>query len=262
MSSTSTPDPTSTPPPQGARRVDVGGYSLEIRCEGAGPATIVLENGAMPLIDVFTDFKPLVTAEGWRVCSYDRAGTGKSDAGPKPRDATQIANELDTLLTKSGEQGPFVFGTLSAGALYTMTYAHAHPDRVRGIVFIDPRLPAYQLAMPTVFDDPEKAALIAKLPEPYRLEYEPWSADAQHLIDAGPLPDVPIVVLTAGDPEHTKNLVPPRDDYALWLQTHQDLAASVPRGEQRTVSDAAHIIFQKNPQAVTDALRTVIEASE
>lgn len=215
----------------------------------------------MPLVDVFTDFKSIVAAEGWRVCSYDRAGTGKSDPGPHPRDASRTATELDLLLTNAGEQGPFVFATLSAGALYTMTYAHAFPERVRGIVFIDPRLPKYQLGVPTVFDDPEKASLIAKLPEPYRLEYESWSTDAQRLIDAGSLPDVPIVVLTAGDPEHTKNLVPPWDNAALWLQTHRDLAASVPRGEQRTIADAAHIIFQKNPLSVIDALRKVTEAS-
>lgn len=262
MPASPTPRQSPTPPPQGARRIDVGGYELEIWCEGGGPVTIVLENGAMPLIDVFTDFKPLVAAEGWRVCSYDRAGTGRSDAGPKPRDATQIAKELDALLTSAGEEGPFVIGTFSAGAFYTLRYTHDYPERVRGIVFIDPRSPAYQLAMPTVFDDPEKAALLEKLPEPYRLEYEPWSADSQRLIDDGPPPDVPIVVLTAGDPEHTKNLVPPWDDAALWLRTHQELAASVPRGEQRTISDAAHLIFQKNPQAVIDALRSVIEASE
>lgn len=258
--STTTPEPSPTPPPQGARRIDVGGYELEIRCEGAGPVTVVLENGASPFVDVFTDFKPLVAAEGWRVCSYDRAGTGASDPGPKPRDAAQIAGELDALLSNAGEQGPFVFGTLSAGSFYTLRYAYEHPELVRGIVFIDPRLPAYQLAMPTVFDDPEKAALIAKLPEPYRLEYETWSDDSRQLINDGSLADIPIVVLTAGDPEQAKNLGPPWDDYDFWVQTHQELAASVPRGEQRTVADAGHIIFQDNPQAVIDAFRTVIDA--
>lgn len=253
--------PSPTPPPQGVRRIDVGGYELEIRCEGDGPVTVVLENGASPFVDVFADFKPLVAAEGWRVCSYDRAGTGKSEPGPKPRDAAQIAQELDTLLSKAGEQGPFVFGTLSAGAFYTLRYAQDHPELVRGIVFIDPRLPAYQLAMPTVFDDPEKASLIAKLPEPYRLEYETWSDDSRKLNDDGPLADIPIVVLTAGDPEHAKNLSPPWDDYGFWVQTHQDLAASVPRGEQRTIGDAAHIIFQENPLAVIHAFRAVIDAS-
>jgi pimeloyl-ACP methyl ester carboxylesterase len=258
---TPTAGPTRTPAPQGARAIDVGGYSLEIRCEGSGSPTVVFENGALPLVDVFTDFKPAVVDAGWRACSYDRAGTGESDAGPNPRDATQIAAELDRLLTNAGERGPFVFATLSAGALYTMTYVHNYPERACAIVFIDPRLPAYQLALPSVFDDPEEAALIEKLPEGYRLEYEPWNDDAQRLVDAGPLPDLPVVVLTAGDPEHTKNLVAPWDDYELWVRTHADLAASVPRGEHVIVGDAAHIIFQKNPDAVLDAIRRVVQAS-
>jgi hypothetical protein len=40
-----------------------------------------------------------------RVCSYDRAGYGWTEAGPKPRTSLQIAKELRALLDASGEKG-------------------------------------------------------------------------------------------------------------------------------------------------------------
>ena len=43
-----------------ARMIDVGSHSLEIRCEGSGSPTVVFENGALPLIDIFTDFKKVI----------------------------------------------------------------------------------------------------------------------------------------------------------------------------------------------------------
>ena len=72
--------------------VDVGGYSLALRCDGQGAPTIVFENGAMPFADVFEGFRQQI-AKTWRACSYDRAGTGKSESGSAHRDAAMIADD-------------------------------------------------------------------------------------------------------------------------------------------------------------------------
>lgn len=216
---------------------------------------MILENGALPFIDIFDEFKQQVSAE-WRVCSYDRAGTGKSQAGTEPRTASTIADELHRLLIAAGEQGPFVFGSWSAGAQYTLAYAVAHPDHVAGIVFIEPRTPAYHLAMPSPFAGEENQALLETLPAAYWEEVEAWDENARALIDV-PIPDVPVVVLTAGSREAQNALVPPNDDYALWLKTHQELAAQFPRGTHKIVPDAEHRIWERNPGAVLDAIRTV-----
>ena len=154
---------TPTPRPEGARSIDVGGYSLEIRCAGQGTPTVILENGALPFVDVFEELKRQVSDE-WRVCSYDRAGTGKSGAGTERRTASTIADELHRLLIAAGEQGPFVFGSWSAGAPYTLAYAAAFPDEVAGIVFVDPRTPTYQLAMPSPFAGEDNQVLLQRLP--------------------------------------------------------------------------------------------------
>jgi pimeloyl-ACP methyl ester carboxylesterase len=248
---------TQDPQPEGARGIDIGGFALEIRCRGSGSPTVLFENGALPFVDVFGDLLS-ETAARWRACSYDRAGTGKSDAGPIPRSGAAIASELERLLEAAGERGPFVFVSWSAGAQYTLAYSIAYPSRVAGIVFVEPRTPAYQLTMPSPFASEENQALLQQLPAPYRLEVEAWDDNARALADAD-LPDVPVMVLTAGSSEARATLVRPTDDYDVWVETHKELAAKFPRGMHVVVPDAEHRVWERNPGAVLEAIRVVAE---
>jgi pimeloyl-ACP methyl ester carboxylesterase len=179
---------------------------------------------------------------------------GKSEAGPNPRDGNQIALELDRLLTSAGETGPFVLVSWSIGGLYTPLYAIAHPEDVAGYVFIDPRLSAYQLE---VGADPALTAYAASLGPVYSEELLAWDQSAEEVRDAGPLPDRPLIVLTAGAPTAIADAETREGGYDLWRSSHADLAASVTDGEQIIVDNAEHDIWVLNPEAVLDAINTV-----
>jgi hypothetical protein len=47
-------------------------------------------------------------AESTRVCSYDRAGLGRSDRGPSHEVVEQIVSDLHSGLQAAGEKAPFV----------------------------------------------------------------------------------------------------------------------------------------------------------
>src|SRR5215510_10736769 len=83
--------------PQQGRTVQAGNVRLNIDCSGSGSPTIILESGmgvpAMSWRNIQSD-----VAKFSRVCSYDRAGYGWSEVGPKPRTSQQIAHELRALL--------------------------------------------------------------------------------------------------------------------------------------------------------------------
>ena len=55
-------------------------------------------------------------AKTTRVCTYDRAGMGYSEAGPLPRTAEHFAQELHTLLQHAGVPGPYVLVGHSSAA--------------------------------------------------------------------------------------------------------------------------------------------------
>jgi pimeloyl-ACP methyl ester carboxylesterase len=250
-----TPSPVATRAalPVGERMVDIGGYKLAIRCQGQGAPTVIFETGAFPVTDEFGTEMSADIARERRVCTYDRAGTGKSEAGPNPRDGKQIAPELDKLLVNAHEVGPFVLVAWSVGALYTPLYATAQPDQVAGFVFIDPRLAAYQLE---VGSDPRLTVAAAGLAPAYGEELRAWDSTANDVEAAGSLPDRPLVVLTAGSAEAIADGNTRKGGYDLWKSSQAALAASVPHGTQVVVDNASHKIWAANPQAVMDAIRT------
>jgi pimeloyl-ACP methyl ester carboxylesterase len=120
--------------------VDVGGYRLHINCTGTGSPTVVIEAG---LGDWSTgwDVVQQGVATATRVCTYDRAGWGWSEAGPLPRDAAQFANELHTLLQNANIPGPYVMVGHSLGGFAVRVFAHEYASEVVGVVLIDSMSP-------------------------------------------------------------------------------------------------------------------------
>jgi pimeloyl-ACP methyl ester carboxylesterase len=128
-----------TYPPPG-QLVDVGGYRLHIHCIGTGSPTVVIEAG---LGDWSTgwDFVQKGVAKATRVCTYDRAGWGWSEAGPLPRDAVQFAKELHTLLQNADIPGPYVMAGHSLGGLVVRVFVNEYASEVAGVVLVDSMSP-------------------------------------------------------------------------------------------------------------------------
>src|SRR5687767_3018227 len=76
-----------------ARRVRVAELELYIRCQGAGPSTVVFESGLGLDSTAWSAVQESVS-EFSRACAYDRAGRGKSSPPPYPHGQQQMAREL------------------------------------------------------------------------------------------------------------------------------------------------------------------------
>jgi len=122
-------------PPLG-QMVDVGGYRLHINCTGTGSPTVIIEAGlgdwSLPWNAVQEE-----VAKTTRVCTYDRAGMGYSEASPLPRTAEKFAYELHTLLERANIVGPYVLVGHSLGGLTVRIFAHDYPTEVVGVVLIE-----------------------------------------------------------------------------------------------------------------------------
>jgi pimeloyl-ACP methyl ester carboxylesterase len=134
------------PPP--GQMVDVGGYRLHIKCTGTGSPTVVVEAGFGDTSASWGWVQPEV-AKTTRICTYDRAGMGWSEASPRPRTARDYAQELHTLLAKANERGPYVLVGHSMGGYTVIVYAHDYPAEVAGLVLVDAQdLPTSDVATP------------------------------------------------------------------------------------------------------------------
>ena len=122
------------------RRIDVGGYSLAIRCTGRGSPTVVLEAGYGLPSAYWARLHPRLRRT--RVCSYDRAGLGRSDRRPSGARAETPAEELHALLRRAGVRPPLVLVGHSYGGLLVRVYEATYRGQVRGLVLLDAVHPA------------------------------------------------------------------------------------------------------------------------
>jgi len=121
------------------RLIDLGGWRLHLNCSGqANPSrpTVILEAGAGDFSVDWSLVQPLV-APFARVCSYDRAGAGWSDLGPRPRTMRQQVWELHALLERADEKAPFLLVGHSYGGWLTRLFAETYPAKVSGLVLVE-----------------------------------------------------------------------------------------------------------------------------
>jgi pimeloyl-ACP methyl ester carboxylesterase len=128
-------DVRSFPPP--GQMVDVGGYRLHLNCMGTGSPTVVIDAGWGDWSATWSSQVQPSVADTTRVCTYDRAGYGYSDAGPLPRTTERFAPELHTLLQEAHVSGPYVLVGHSLGGALVRVFAHEYAAEVVGVVLID-----------------------------------------------------------------------------------------------------------------------------
>lgn len=118
--------------------IDIGGRRLRIVCGGSGTPAVILEAGAGGFSPVWGPVQREV-AKFTRVCSYDRAGYGKSDPPPagEPRTSANAVRDLHALLQAAHIEPPYVLVGHSYGGFHVRLYTSRYPTEVVGLVLVD-----------------------------------------------------------------------------------------------------------------------------
>jgi len=218
------------PPP--GKLVDVGEHRLHIQCAGEGRPTVVLETGALGISAAWGWVQPQVAVHT-RVCSYDRAGLGWSEPGPKPRDALRIAKELRTLLRNAGETPPYVLVGVSFGGLLVRVYADQYPEDVAGLLLVDSSHPDQDARFEKVLGKPSflEERLFSSLPVLARLgvlRFILRFTDIGSRIDELPPRQAAETKAFLADSSH---LSAARAEMAVWNETTAQARATRPLGD-------------------------------
>jgi pimeloyl-ACP methyl ester carboxylesterase len=274
--------------------VDVGaGRRIWATCRGQGAPTVVFisgkGNGAQDWSQILAPDDPIHDTPGddlsvgmgtieesdaavfpsvartTRVCAYDRPdirteGKVTTPRKRQPHTVDLDVDDLGALLPKIGGPGPYVLVAHSYGGLIATLYARTHPKQVAGMVMVD-----------------TASEVMADVVTPGALDW--WDDVNQQTSDAvregvkvkdafgrinaaGPMPNVPAVVLVADKPYRT-DLIPP-DVLAGEHTTFEDWQAMVNRlGAQLgaktiTETNSGHNIYMYSPQLVIDAIDEVV----
>jgi pimeloyl-ACP methyl ester carboxylesterase len=120
-----------------ARRRD--GVNIAYQVLGEGPLDLVVVPGFMSHLDLqWADpaYRRWLRrlSPSLRVITLDKAGTGTSDAVDRTQSLEDWADDVVAVLDAVGSPRPVLLGSSEGSAVATF-FAHAHPERVRGLVF-------------------------------------------------------------------------------------------------------------------------------
>ena len=271
-----------TPPP--GKLVEVNGHKLHINCAGNGTPIVVLESAIGGWSVDWEKVQPLV-AKKTRICSYDRAGYGWSE--PRDEDAVSsqlIADELHQLFINAQEAGPYLMVGHSLGGLHVQAFVHTYPKEVVGAVLVDAtHEDVFTWEAPTYWNPP-KPDVVPPEPE-FDLNLIKWTPETRKLIDQSredpqwqattqkesqgirdsvlqlrefdKLPNIPLIVLTAGEEKKLEDYWSPRD--LMWNQLQRDLATLSPRSEHIHVPGSIHYIQLDNPEIVANSINRIVD---
>src|SRR3984885_15235031 len=116
--------------------VDAGGFRLNLVCMGSGSPAVVFDSGWGDWAPAWSKVQPQI-AKWTRACSYDRAGAGFSDPGPRPRTSVRIARELRTALHRASIAGPYILVGNAFGGDNVRTFADLYMGEVAGLVLVE-----------------------------------------------------------------------------------------------------------------------------
>ena len=262
-----------------SEQIDIGGRSLHLQCWGervAGEPTVFLITGQGPTTSSWELMAGEFAAEGHHLCSYDRAGVGASDPAPEASRTTKDqVTDLVALLDAAHLQEPVIVAAHSLGSLPAVGLVARAPERIAGVVLVDPRSPrtaaAQRAALP-----PEEPGESPDLAEERRVQAElvDPSQNPEHLLlaasyeevarlldEPGPIfGDLPVVVLRTPPLPPLAGLPPAYHEATLAAITagHQELAAESTHGTLIEVEDTGHNIQDDQPDVVMDAIRDVM----
>jgi pimeloyl-ACP methyl ester carboxylesterase len=278
--------------PMLGKRIDVNGRKMHIHCSGNGAPTVILDSGLGDTYLSWRKVQPEI-AKLARVCSYDRAGLGFSEASYGDRTSKVIAEQLHDLLQAANVASPYILVGHSMGGYDVRLYASLYPADVAGMVLVDSSHPDQENRMPAEIKNMqgswEREALFLEFSMPIGIprlmgfcEDEPalraaecnWHSSHEGLAEmkafrdsaaqtaaTGSLGSMPLAVLSH-DPDKPSSELPadlakPMND--AWEKMQEELTHLSSRGTQVIAKNSSHYIQLDRPDIVIDAVRNVVQ---
>jgi pimeloyl-ACP methyl ester carboxylesterase len=259
--------------------VSIGTHSLHIRCLGQGGPTVVIDTGVGDTLSRWSDFQSKA-AEFAHVCTYDRAGYGSSEPGPLPRHSMQLAEELHLLLDNAGLRGPFVFVGHSLGGLTMQVFANRYPDKVAGLILLDPSpllfitgqaFPElYQMLAGQALEFQNMAETARQSKDTEMLAQANYleaiasehaaliGESASQVADIETFGGLPLIVIGSGIPN--PGFGPEAETFQqFWIEQNRELAKKSKHGRFVLANESSHYIHEESPNVVLDAIHEMME---
>ena len=238
--------------------VSVGDHSLHLVIRrGTRPVTIVLEAGGGSDLGGWYDVPALLAREtGATVVAYDRAGFGRSELGAPDLTPDQEVADLHRALRAVAVPEKTIHVGHSYGGLLALLSAARFPDRVVGVVLVDPMNPRFvERTGDFVFSTAPRIEHPSTIRERAVVRLTNGFRGLLGAVAAiEPTLPQPIVIVTAGRPWWGR-----ADADQEWRQSHTDMAAASPRRRLILAERSQHDVPRQEPETIVAALELLLE---
>jgi pimeloyl-ACP methyl ester carboxylesterase len=251
--------------------IDVGGCRLNFTIFQGSETTILFEVGGGADSSMYTSFLEHLTQEtGATVVTYDRAGFGKSDLPSKTYNQVEETHWLMNGLHQLNlSDDLFMMGHSYGGWRIRLT-ASMFPGAVAGMIFVDPfttefvdRLGVDYLDQHPMcpkdppFDTSNPKTLTKNQRGLFRMVKEGLGPKVE-VMRATSIPKaIPVRIITSGEPWwHTSK------ESLAWREAHEQMAASIPDAVLIVAEGCDHLIPEKQPELIVQAVEDVIRLAK
>jgi pimeloyl-ACP methyl ester carboxylesterase len=270
---------TKLPNAPGEKFVHLNNHKLFISITGKENArlTVIFESGAGGSSKDWERVRTLLPSD-IRTLAYDRAGSGKSDAGPLPRTMAQEVFELHQLLKSAEIKGPVVLVGQSIGGLLVRLYTEKYGKNVVGVILVDPTHESSVLgslkyggwvrlrekATGKIIPKPQ----LKKMRSPqYDTTTDYMAEEFQKIYLSGiknpqQLKDRPLIIIGAG-----KRNKPPGTSDEQWKEIRTERDKQIQElsrlsGNSKFILDpeSGHMVHYDNPEIVAKSIETIINS--
>ena len=199
-------------------------------------------------------------AEKYETVIYDRAGYGKSTIAETNRSIAVLSDDLGKVIEKYSKGRKVILIGHSLGGLIIRDFTIKNPQKVAGMLFVDPSHEKY--------NEPTKEQ-VKQIVEVFSKNFGAnhgatneatyLESDFEYMFTLGPLPNVPVVVLTsmkedAGNKEADQANHKTRQD---WYDAHENLKTGITDFTHVKTLKAGHYIMIEDPEFFKDNFKVL-----
>ncbi|MBM3239712.1 alpha/beta hydrolase [Candidatus Poribacteria bacterium] len=229
----------------------VGVQRIEYVTQGVGTPTVVFNSNTD--MDWWVKVLPEV-AKFTKVFADNRPGREGSKPAMGQNTGKRVVERLHQLLEETGQHPPYVLVGHSYSGLFTNLFARTYPDEVVGVVFVDSTHPDQEDWWHT--HRPVESMITHEFAKAtHNWEIFAFDKVAEDIKAAGPFPDIPVIVITAGK----KWILDTQAWRDQWMRFQQDLVLLSPQGKHIIATESGHFIQDEQPAVVINAIKEIVE---
>lgn len=231
---------------------------------GSGDPIIVFVSGLGVTMDDFNEIAAKISKTN-RTILYDRAGIGQSEAMNSDRNLENISSELNILLSAIGIHKSIILVGHSRGGLIVRYFASKYPNKVSGLVLIDPAIPELLQrkrelrteSEKTQFDNCYKSFYSDSVPysATIKSEFKEFYTTDLTLLSDKTLPvNIPLTIIASNKVTDEKYK---QQDVAIKEELLKSYVKSAPQLKLVLTDKSGHFIYSDEPELVIKEIITL-----